>query len=449
MSLINETHDLSLSSWLTSANAAGTDFPIQNLPFAVMRRSGTLEPWRGAVAIGDQAIDTAQAHGLGLFSGIAAVAAEQAAKATLNGLMALGPAHWSALRLALSRLLRAGDSSSATATATASKTEAQLRSCLVPLSAIEFAVPAQVGDFTDFYTSVHHATNIGRLFRPDSPLTPNFKWLPIAYHGRASSIGVSGQQFARPRGQILPPGASDPVFSECKRLDYELELGIWVGPGNALGEPIALAQAEQHVFGVCLLNDWSARDIQAWEYQPLGPFLAKNFATTISPWIVTLEALAPYRLAWTRPAGDPQPLTYLDDAGNRANGGIDIKIEAWLESAKMRAAHAPASRLSSSSYKHAYWNLAQLLAHHTIGGCNLQPGDLIGTGTQSGPDLSEAAAMIELTAGGKNPVTLNNGETRSFLQDGDSVIFKAWCEQAGCARIGFGECRGTVLPARA
>lgn len=444
MNLLNETHDRNLKSWVATANSASTDFPIQNLPFAVFRRARSAEAFRGGVAIGDQVLDLAKLHASGLLNGDAATAVAQAAQSTLNGLMALGPKHWSALRLALSRQLR--EATTADAQAAADNAD-RLRGLLIAQSEVEFAVPAQIGDYTDFYASIHHASNIGKLFRPDAPLTPNFKWMPIAYHGRASSIGISGQSFPRPRGQIMPPGASAPIFSACQRLDFELELGVWVGPGNAQGQPIALSQADQHLFGMCLLNDWSARDIQAWEYVPLGPFLAKNFATTISPWIVTLEALAPYRVAWLRPEQDPAPLAYLDDPVNRERGGLDITIESWLESAAMREAGQGASRLSHSSFKHSYWNIGQMLAHHTIGGCNMNPGDLFGTGTQSGPTTTEAAAMIELTQGGKNPITLSNGETRSFLLDGDAVILKAWCERDGFARIGFGESRGLVLPA--
>lgn len=437
MSRLNETHDVNLVSWVTSANIGSSDFPIQNLPFSVFRRAGSSEVWRGGVAIGDQVLDMAQLAAAGLFSGDAQAAAGQAALPALNGLMALGPQYWSALRLALSRALRTGASA-----------QAAIRPMLIDQSAVEYNLPAQIGDYTDFYASVYHATNIGRLFRPDAPLMPNFKWLPVAYHGRASSVRVSGDAFVRPSGQILPPGASEPVYSACKRLDYELELGVWVGPGNTPGTPIALKDADAHLFGMCLLNDWSARDIQAWEYQPLGPFLAKNFATTISPWVVTLDALAPYRCEWQKPAEDPKTLAYLDDPDNRREGSLDIKIEAWLESETMRAKGQPPSRLSHTSFRHSYWNISQMLAHHTVGGCNMMPGDLFGTGTQSGPTRSEAGALIELTAGGKEPVTLANGETRAFLADGDTVILKAWCEKPGHARIGFGESRGTVLPAR-
>jgi fumarylacetoacetase len=276
---------------------------------------------------------------------------------------------------------------------------------------------------------------------------PNYKWVPIGYHGRSSSIAVSGQAFARPRGQTMAPGAAQPDFGPCKRLDYELELGIFVGAGNDSGRPVPIDEAESHVFGLCLLNDWSARDIQAWEYQPLGPFLSKNFATTISPWIVTLEALAPYRRPFVRPAGDPAPLPYLASAANGEQGAIDIELEVLLETESMRRSGAGSARLSATSYRHAYWTVAQLLAHHTVNGCNLQPGDLFGSGTLSGPTLDQAGALIELTAGGKNPVSLPDGERRAFLEDGDTVILRGWCERPGSARIGFGECRGTVLPA--
>jgi fumarylacetoacetase len=309
-------------------------------------------------------------------------------------------------------------------------------------------VPARIGDYTDFYTSVYHATNIGRQFRPDNPLLPNFKWIPIGYHGRASSIRVSGQTFPRPLGQTMAPGASEPAFGPCKRLDYELELGVFMGSGNTLGEPIPITQAEASVFGLCLLNDWSARDIQAWEYQPLGPFLSKNFATTISPWIVTLEALAPYRVPFTRPEGDPQPLAYLESPANRAQGAIDVQLEVLLQTQAMREAGEDAARLTRTSYRHAYWTVAQLVAHHTVNGCNLAPGDLLGTGTLSGPTLEEAGALIELTVGGKQPLALPNGQTRTYLEDGDAVVLRGWCEKAGAARIGFGECAGLVLPAR-
>ncbi|WHZ09590.1 MAG: Fumarylacetoacetase [Burkholderiaceae bacterium] len=435
---LNETHDPALRSWVPSANAAGTDFAIQNLPFSVFRRSGAAEDWRGGVAIGDQILDLAAVTATGAVGGAAAEALQAATGAVLNPLMALGPAAWSALRQALSRALREG-----------SVDQAKLGTCLVPQSAAEHQVPARIGDYTDFYTSVYHATNIGRQFRPDNPLMPNFKWLPIGYHGRSSSIGVSGQRFLRPVGQTMAAGAAAPGFGACRRLDYELELGVFIGAGNALGEPIAIAQAEDHVFGLCLLNDWSARDLQAWEYQPLGPFLAKNFATTISPWIVTLEALAPFRAPFLRPADDPRPLPYLDSQGNREQGALDVQLEVLLQTARASEQGAQPARLTRTSYRHAYWTVAQMVAHHTVAGCNLQSGDLLGTGTLSGPTLDQAGALIELTVGGKQALALPNGESRTFLEDGDTVIFKGWCEKPGAARIGFGECRGTVLPARA
>ena len=434
--LTNETHDLQLRSWVTSAHHADTDFPIQNLPFASFQRTGSHEDWRGGVAIGDQVIDLAAVAAAGIFHGLAAQAVEAAAQPTLNALMALGQPAWSALRLALSRALREGAAE-----------HAALQACLVPQSAVTYGLPARIGDYTDFYTSIHHATNIGRLFRPDNPLMPNYRWVPIGYHGRASSIGLSGQQFPRPCGQLKSAEAEVPVLGPSQRVDIELELGVFIGSGNALGQPIAITSAEDHVFGICLLNDWSARDIQTWEYQPLGPFLAKNFASTISPWIVTLEALAPYRTALQRPEGDPQPLPYLDSPANRQHGALDIQLSVGLQTARMRDQQHADVTISRTSYRHAYWTVAQMVAHHTVNGCNLQPGDLLGTGTLSGPTLDQAGALIELTQGGKQPLTLPNGEQRTFLQDGDSVVLRGWCEQPGWARIGFGSCWGTVLPA--
>ena len=439
---LNETHDPGLRSWVETAQVPGTDFPIQNLPFGVFRRAGTAEALRGGVAIGDQILDLGAAFATGAFAEVsvgaaAARAVAAAAQPTLNELMASGVEAAAALRLTLSRALRRG-----------SAQEAALRSCLVPQSGAEHALPARIGDYTDFYASIHHATAVGRLFRPDNPLLPNYKWVPVAYHGRSSSIGVSGQAFARPVGQILAGGSAVPTVAPSARLDYELELGAFVGRGNAAGERIAASEAESHLFGLCLLNDWSARDIQAWEYQPLGPFLAKSFATTLSPWVVTLEALEPYRLPWSRSPTDPQPLPYLDFPDLRSRGALDIQLEAYVQSEAMRRrAHAP-HRLSRSSFKHSYWTLAQMVAHHTVSGCNLQPGDLIGTGTQSGPAPQEAGSLLELTRSGTQPLTLPSGETRRFLEDGDSIILRAWCERAGAARIGFGEAAGRVLPAR-
>jgi fumarylacetoacetase len=436
--LLNETHDPALRSWVPSANVAACDFPIQNLPLAVFRRAASSEAFRCGVAIGDQVLDLAAVAQVGVLGGLAASAAQAGAQDKLNALMALGPEAWSALRLALSRALRDGATE-----------QAPLQACLVPQSEVVFDVPARIGDYTDFYTSVHHATNIGKQFRPDNPLLPNYKWVPIGYHGRASSIGVSGQSFARPKGQLKAPDAEVPVLAPSKRVDIELELGIFVGQGNASGDAVPMTSAEDHVFGICLLNDWSARDIQGWEYQPLGPFLSKNFATTLSPWVVTLEALAPYRVPFVRPAQDPQPLPYLDSAANRTQGAFDIQLQVGLLTPKMRQAGLDDASICRTSYRHAYWTIAQMVTHHTVNGCNLQPGDLLGSGTLSGPTLDQAGALIELTTGGKNPLPLPNGETRVFLEDGDSVVLRGWCEKPGAARIGFGACWGTVLPAKA
>jgi fumarylacetoacetase len=432
---LNETHDPSLTSWVDSANTPGADFPIQNLPFCVFRPRGSSQAFRGGVAIGDRIVDMAAlGDALSHADADARTAAALATRDKLNGLMAAGPRAWSALRLALSRLLRSD--------------AAPRPALLVAQSDAEYTVPAHIGDYTDFYTSVHHATAVGRLFRPDQPLLPNYKWVPIGYHGRSSTIGVSGQAFARPRGQVRGPTDPAPSFGPCKRLDYELEVGIFVGGGNDQGESIPAAEAEQHVFGLCLLNDWSARDVQAWEYQPLGPFLSKNFATTISPWIVTLEALAPYRAAWLRDAADPQPLPYLDYAGLRTGGGLDIELEVLLETDTMRRKGQVPARLSQSNFRHSYWTVAQLLAHHTVNGCALNPGDLLGSGTQSGPGAGEAGSLLELTVGGKQALTLPNGEQRVFLEDGDRIVLRGWAAAEGRPRIGFGEASGTVLPAR-
>jgi fumarylacetoacetase len=350
--------------------------------------------------------------------------------------MALGSDAWSALRLALSRALREG-----------APQQTALQTCLVPQAGTEFAVPAHIGDYTDFYTSVYHATNIGKLLRPDNPLLPNYKWIPIGYHGRSSSIGISGQQVRRPVSQVMRPGATEPVLAPSARLDYELEVGIFIGPGNTLGSPVTMAHAEQHVFGMCLFNDWSARDVQGWEYQPLGPFLSKNFASTLSPWVVTMEALAPYRQAWTRDAIDPQPLPYLDSQELRESGAISIELEVFIQSEVMRNKGMGEHRLSHSNFRDAYWSVSQMVAHHTVNGCNLRPGDLLGSGTQSGPGDEEAGSLMELSKGGKQPLTLPSGEIRTFLEDGDTVIFRGACTAPGAARIGFGEVRGTLLPA--
>ncbi len=441
--ILNETHDAGLRSWVASANAAGSDFPIQNLPYGVFRRKGREgdEVFRAGVAIGDSILDLRAAFESGAFAGFGETVHKAIVAATagsnLNPLMELDAAAWSALRLALSTLLREG-----------SVHQSQLQAALVPQAEAEHALPAQIGDYTDFYTSIHHATAIGKLFRPDNPLLPNYKWVPIGYHGRSSSIAVSGQQFRRPLGQLKSPTSDTPVFGACKRLDYEMEVGVFMGQGNAIGDAIAIGAAESHVFGLCLLNDWSARDVQAWEYQPLGPFLAKNFASTISPWIVTIEALAPYRAAWTRDAADPQPLAYLDAPEVREHGAFDVQLEVLLQTKSMREAGTAPQRLSLGNFRDAYWTMSQLVAHHTVGGCNLRAGDLLGSGTLSGPTPESAGSLLELTAGGKQSINLNNGETRVFIEDGDTVIMRGWAERDGLPRIGFGEVAGTVMPAR-
>ena len=437
MSLINETHDINLTSWVESANVDNCDFPIQNLPFAEFRRKGSDEAFRGGVAIGDQVIDLAKLSKLNVLTGDAKTAADAASEATLNTFMGLGLQYWSALRLALSKALRAG-----------SEHQQALSDTLVAQSDIEFSLPCRIGDYTDFYTSIYHATAVGSLFRPDNPLLPNYKWVPIGYHGRSSSIDVSGQTFHRPKGQTKAPDAEVPSFGPCKRLDYELELGIYLGKGNALGDAIAIENAENHVFGFCVFNDWSARDLQAWEYQPLGPFLAKNFASTVSPWIVTTEALAPYRTSWTRDENDPQPMDYLESKANRDQGAFDIQMDVRIQTQKMRSEGHNPTRVSTSSFKHSYWTVAQMVTHHTVNGCNFMPGDMLGSGTQSGPTHEEAGSLLELSRGGKEKITLSNGEQRSFLEDGDNVIMRGWCEKEGYARIGFGSVESTVLPAK-
>jgi fumarylacetoacetase len=432
---LNHTHDPGLRSWVSSANRQGTDFPIQNLPFGIFRRRGTEESFRGGVAIGDQVLDLALLTEIGLLRGAAAHAIPLAAQSTLNAFMALGPSAWSTTRRALSEALQAG-----------AEAATLLARCLVPQDQAEYALPVRVGDYTDFYTSIYHATAVGRMFRPDNPLLPNYHWVPIGYHGRSSSLNISGQTFARPHGQTMPPGATAPNVGPSKRLDCELELGIYVGRGNAQGTRIEMADAESHIFGLCVLNDWSARDFQAWEYKPLGPFLSKNFATTLSPWIVTLEALAPFRGPLQRPKDAPAPLHYLDSPANQAHGAIDIELDLQIQTADMRNKGITPQRLSKTSYRHAYWSAAQLLCHHTINGCNLQVGDLLGTGTQSGPTLAEAGSLLELTSGGRQPVKVGENETRTFFEDGDIAIMHAWCERAD-RRLGFGEVRAEILPA--
>ncbi|MGE5126150.1 MAG: fumarylacetoacetase [Betaproteobacteria bacterium] len=440
MASLDGTHDASLRSWVESANDTASDFPVQNLPLGVFRRGGTREARIGC-AIGDQLLDLAACRERGLLRGLPSQVEEACAGTTLNGLMALEPRVRGTLRHRLSHLLRA---EGGFVTARGEATEV-----LLPQSEAELQLPAAVGDYTDFYASIHHATNVGRMLRPDNPLLPNYKWLPVGYHGRASSLVPSGTPIRRPCGQTEPTaGAGAPAFGPSRNLDYELEVGAFLGPGNALGEPIPLAQAEQHVFGLVLLNDWSARDLQKWEYQPLGPFLAKSFATSISPWVVTLEALAPFRVpALERPAGDPGPLPYLANDENRAHGGIDLRLEVQLVSRAMRDRGLAPLRVSRSNLRDLYWTLAQMVAHHASNGCNLRPGDLIASGTVSGAAEESRGCLLERTWRGAQPIALPTGEERRFLEDGDELVLRGHCEREGFARIGFGECRGMVAPA--
>ena len=441
--ILDETHDPHALSWVPSANESACDFPLQNLPLGVFRRAGASGPGRVGTAIGDQVLDLAACHAAGLFDGEAADAGEACTQPTLNTLMALGRLHWQALRRRVSHLLRAGVPGEA-------GHRWRVEACLVPMAAVDMLLPAQIGDYTDFYASVHHATNVGRMLRPDQPLLPNYKWVPIGYHGRASSVVVSGTPVRRPAGQTRPEGADAPVVGPTRRLDYELEVGAFIGPGNPLGVPIPLEDAEDQVFGLCLVNDWSARDVQAWEYQPLGPFLAKNFATSASPWVVTLDALAPFRVPPApRADDDPSPLPYLDSPCHRRSGGIDLVVEAALASAAMREQGMAPLRLSRAFFRDMFWTLAQMVTHHASGGCNLRPGDLVASGTVSGVDPSTRGCLLELTWRGTEPIDLPTGEQRAFLEDGDEVILSGYCEEgAGRARrIGLGACRGVVVPA--
>ncbi|OWQ93414.1 fumarylacetoacetase [Roseateles aquatilis] len=435
---IDHTHDPALRSWVASANTPDTDFPIQNLPLGMFRRAGTTGSFRPATAIGDQVLDLIGAAELGVLSDALGAVLRTCEGMGLNPLMSVGPDFRRQLRHELVAALNAD------AGPTSSQT---LAPALTPLADVELTLPCRISDYTDFYTGIHHATTVGKLFRPDNPLLPNYKWVPIGYHGRASSIGVSGQTFRRPVGQTKAPDAETPSFGPCKRLDYELEVGALVGTGNESGQPIAIGDAERHLFGLVLLNDWSARDMQAWEYQPLGPFLAKSFATTISPWVVTMEALAPFRRAFTRPDGDPRPLPYLDSPANREQGAIAVQLEVHLQTRAMRDAGEAPTKLMCSDFAESYWTVAQMLTHHASNGCNMQPGDLFGSGTQSGPTPEQGGSLLELTQGGKQAITLPNGEQRTFLQDGDSVALVGRCEAPGRRSIGFGPCIGTVAPA--
>jgi fumarylacetoacetase len=430
---LNETHDPARQSFIASANAADTEFPIQNLPFgAYCPAPGSTQ--RIGVAIGDQILDVAAAASC--LDGLAAEAAGHCTGPHLNALMPLGPKAWSALRLSLSRALSADHK------------DTRLQRHLTPMAEAELVLPVAIGDFTDFYASVFHATNAGRAFRPDNPLLPNYKYVPVAYHGRASSIRVSGTAVKRPQGQRKRADEDVPTYGPSRNLDFELELGFYIGVPTALGETVPVAGAGAHIFGFCLLNDWSARDVQGWEYQPLGPFLGKNFATTVSPWVVTAEALAPFRTAaFARPAGDPQPLPHLADAGDRAHGGLDITLEAYLATEAMRRAATAPARLTQTSFATMYWTVAQMVAHHASNGCNLVVGDLCGSGTISGPGKGSWGSLLELTARGRERMTLPSGETRGFIEDGDEIIFRGFAQKDGFRRIGFGECRAIILPA--
>jgi len=438
MAQTDETHDASRQSWVASARAHPV-FPLQNLPFGVFSPAGS-EP-RGGVAIGDEILDLKAVVQLGLLQGIAAQAAAAASGPSLNPLLALGGAPRAGLRKALFALL-------AEATVEGEAARSRAEPLLHRATCCRLHLPAAIGAYTDFYAGIHHAYNGGLRHKRPSPLLPNYKWVPVAYHSRASSVIVSGAGVRRPNGQRKLPAEDAPTFGPCRKLDFELELGIWVGPGNALGEPIPIGQAGDHVVGLCMLNDWSARDVQTWESQPLGPFLAKNFSTTVSPWIVTAEALAPFRIAQPpRAEGDPQPLPYLWDKTDQAGGAFDIAIEALLSTAAMRERGIAPHRLTASNLRHLYWTPAQMVAHHTSGGCNLQPGDLFGSGTISAPERAGFGSLAELSDDGQTQLTMPTGETRSFLQDGDELTLRARAEREGYATIGFGDCAGRVLPA--
>ncbi len=435
---INETHDPKLRSWVESANDPNTDFPIQNLPLGIFERSFVDEMPNIGVAIGDQVLDLSAVSEQLWEMDFEDEIADACSFESLDLVVMLEPEKLSELRRRVSRLLRADNFSDERYIA---------EDHLVPMNQAQMFVPLEIGDYTDFYASVYHATNIGRMFRPDQPLMPNYKWIPIGYHGRASSIVISGSPIRRPSGQTMDDNAAAPAFGPSKVLDYELEVGFFIGYGNDHSQPIRITEAEDNIFGLCLVNDWSARDIQRWEYQPLGPFLSKSFATTISPWIVTMEALAPFRApAFERPAGDPEPLPYLDSLFNRNRGGFDIKLEVFISTEQMREREIAPHRLSHSNTQDLYWTFAQMLAHHTSNGCNLRPGDLIASGTVSGATKDSLGCLIELNQRGVEPVSLPTGEVRRFLQDGDEVILRGYCGREGFRRIGFGECRGVILP---
>ena len=440
---INETHDPNLRSWVESANDPNTDFPIQNLPLGLFDRHDYGSKRHIGIAIGDQVLDLTEcckANLLGIPENISWVFSDN-----LNKLMELDHAINLNIRGQAIALLREGS----TIIQPYHNEHPDKISLLVPMSDTFPRIPAEIGDYTDFYASIFHATNIGKMFRPDNPLLPNYKHMPIGYHGRASSVVVSGTPIRRPCGQTKTDDEAAPKFGPSRVLDYEIELGLFVGQGNNLGEPVSIAEAEDYIFGLCLVNDWSARDLQRWEYQPLGPFLAKSFATSISPWIVTLEALAPFRLpAFARAEGDPELLPYLDSPTNRESGGFEINFDLYLSSEKMREQKLEPFKLVSTNAKNLYWTLAQMLTHHTSNGCNLRSGDLIASGTISGAQKNSYGSLMEFTWQGTQPIELPSGEVRKFLADGDEVILRGYCERTGFRRIGFGECRAIILPAK-
>ena len=425
---MDETHDPSRASWV-QGSGPGSDFPAQNLPLGIFSEAKGLR--RPGVAIGDYILDLTSAADF-----LDEDWREDLAQPVLNAWLAQGPENHRALRHRLFELL------------TDERYRDDLEVSLIGQSEVRLHVPCLIGDYTDFYVGIHHATNVGKQFRPDNPLLPNYKYVPIGYHGRASSVRASGEPVIRPSGQRKPPDADTPQYGPSRRLDYELELGIWIGRGNELGQPIPVGEAGEHIAGYCLLNDWSARDLQAWEYQPLGPFLAKNFLTTVSPWIVSADALAPFRSPTPpRPQGDPEPLPYLDDPKDRESGGLSVQLQVTLSTEQMRQAGIQPLVLSRGTADAAmYWSAAQIVAHHSSNGCNLQPGDLIGTGTLSTDSDEGLGSLLEISRGGKQPVTLPGGETRSFLEDGDEICLTAWCERDGAVRIGLGECVGRVVP---
>ncbi len=436
--MTDATHDPGRTSWVTSANGHA-EFPIQNLPFGVFSTHGR-QP-RGGVAIGDRIFDISAALEAGLFSGAARDAAEAASGPTLNPLLALSGHARKMLRQRLSDMLDANGAERDKLAALGTRLLHESADCTLHL-------PADVGDYTDFFAGIHHARKGGQISRPDNALMPNYKYVPVAYHSRASSLRPSGEDVRRPNGQRKLPNESAPTFGPCRNLDYELELCVWIGPGNHQDEPIPIGVAAEHIAGFCLLNDWSARDIQSWESQPLGPFLGKSFRTSVSPWIITTEAMEPFRIPQPRrPEGDPPPLPHLLDPADQARGALDIDCDVLLLTPAMRAAGSEPHRLCRSNTRELYWTVAQMIAHHTSNGCNLRPGDLFGSGTISGTDPGSIGCLLEMTFGGRDAIKLANGETRRYLEDGDEVIFRAHCHRPGSVSIGFGECRGHIVGA--